>query len=167
MGPQRPTKGNAQLTRQNDISSTLFKLVYPLARESLKCNSLVEKMCNFLQKETSHYQSSLALVPQGPRHYIFGDHFYLKNVRKLKFHVFLLFYVRKHMISLFYLKWIRFTRNFPLTHHVESTSIRRWYYVDNAKTNFHVASAYFFRCDFAGWKVYVVSTYFFWRNFEG
>ena len=33
MGPQGPTKENAQLTRQNDISFTLFKLVYCLARE--------------------------------------------------------------------------------------------------------------------------------------
>ena len=111
MGPQGPTKGNAQLTRQNDLSFTLFKLVYCLARESLKCNSLVQKICMFLQKETSHCQNSLALGPPESKHYIFGDHFYSKNARKLKFHVFFLFYARKHMISLFYLKWTKFTRN--------------------------------------------------------
>ena len=111
MGPQGPTKGNAQLTRQNDISFTLFNLVYCLARESLKCNSLVQKICMFLQKETSHCQNSLALGPQRPKYYIFGDHFYLENARKLKLHVLLLFYARKHMISSFYLKWTEFTRN--------------------------------------------------------
>ena len=94
MGPRGPTKGNAQLTRQNDISFTLFKLVYCLARESLKCNSLVQKICMFLQNENSHCQSSLVLGPQGPKHYIFGDHFYSKKARKLKFHVLLLFYAR-------------------------------------------------------------------------
>ena len=112
MGPRGHTKGNAQLTGQNDISFTLFKLMYCLARESLKCNSLVQKICMFLQKETSHCQNSLALGPQGPKHYIFGDYFYSKNSRKLKFHVFLLFYTRKHMISSFYLKWTEFTRNY-------------------------------------------------------
>ena len=93
MGPRGSTKGNAQLTRKNDISFTftLFKLVYCLARESLKCNSLVYKFCMFLQKETSHCQNTLALDPQGPKHYVFGDPFYSKNARKLKFHVFLLF----------------------------------------------------------------------------
>ena len=52
MGPQGPTKGNAQLTRQNDLLLALFKLVYCLARSSLKCNSLIQKICMFLQKET-------------------------------------------------------------------------------------------------------------------
>ena len=111
MGPRGPTKGNAQLTRQNYISSTLFKLVHCLIYESLKCNSLVQKICMFLQKETSHWQSSLALHPQVPKHYIFGDHFYSKNSIKLKFHAFLLFHAKKHMISSFYLKWTKFTRN--------------------------------------------------------
>ena len=111
MGPRGPTKGNAQLTRQNDISFTLFKLVYCLARKSLKCSSLVQKICIFLQKETSHCQNSLALGPQGFRHYIFGNHFYSKNARKLKFHVFLLFHARKYVISSFYLQWTEFPRN--------------------------------------------------------
>ena len=26
--------------------------------------------------------------PRGPKHYIFGDHFYSKNARMLRFHVF-------------------------------------------------------------------------------
>ena len=51
----------------------------------------------FLQKETSHCKSNLALCPQG----IFGDQLYLKNARMLKFHVFLLFHVRKHKVSYF------------------------------------------------------------------
>ena len=111
MGPQGPIKENAQLTRQNDISFKLFTLVYCLARESLKCNSLVQKICMFLQKETSHLQNSFALGPQGPKDYIFGDHFYSKNPRKFKFYVFLLFYATKHMMLSFYLKWTEFTRN--------------------------------------------------------
>ena len=48
---------------------------------------------------------------RGPKHFIFGDHFYSKNARKLRFHVFLHFNARKHIISLFYLKWTEFTRN--------------------------------------------------------
>ena len=51
-------------------------------------------------------------VPQGPKQYIFGDHFYSKNAKKFRFHVFLLFHVRKYMTSSFYLKWTEFTRNF-------------------------------------------------------
>ena len=49
--------------------------------------------------------------PQEPKHYIFGDHFYSKSARKLKFHVFFHFNARKHMMSSFYLKWTEFTRN--------------------------------------------------------
>ena len=85
--------------------------MYCLTRKTLKCNSLILKMCMFLQKETS-YCNSLALGPQEPKQYIFGDHFYSKNVRKLRFHVFLHFHVRIHMTSSFYLKWTKFTRNF-------------------------------------------------------
>ena len=85
--------------------------MYCLTRKTLKCNSLIQKICLFLQKETSHCKNSLALGPQGPKQYIFGDHFYSKNAKKLRFHVFLLFHVRKHMTSSFYLKWTEFTRN--------------------------------------------------------
>ena len=49
--------------------------------------------------------------PRGSKHYNFGKHCYSKNARKLRFHVFLHFYVGKYMISSFYLKWIEFTRN--------------------------------------------------------
>ena len=38
------------------------------------------------------------LRPGGPTLYIFDDQFYWKNARKLRFHVFLHFYARKHMI---------------------------------------------------------------------
>ena len=51
------------------------------------------------------------LGPRGPTHYIFGDCFYSKNARKLRFHVLLHFYARKHMIWSFYTKWTKFTRN--------------------------------------------------------
>ena len=111
MGPRKLTKGNTQLTRQNDFSFTQIKLVYCLSRKTLKCDSLVKKNCMLLQKGTSHCKNSLALGPQGPKHYIFGDHFYSKNAKKLRFHVFLLFDARKYMISSYYLKWTEFTRN--------------------------------------------------------
>ena len=57
MGPHEPTKGNAQL--ENDFPFTQIKLVYCLTRKTLKWNSLVQKICLFLQKETSHCKSSL------------------------------------------------------------------------------------------------------------
>ena len=87
------------------------KLVYCLTRKTLRCNGLVHKICMFLQKETSHCKSSLALGPQRPKHYIFGNHFYSKNARKLRFHVFFLFDARKYMISSLYLRWTAFTGN--------------------------------------------------------
>ena len=59
--------------------------MYCLTRKAFKCNSSVQKICFFLQKETSHCKYSLALGPQEPKQYIFGDHFYSKNVKKLRF----------------------------------------------------------------------------------
>ena len=53
----------------------------------------------------------MALGPQRTKHCIFGNHFYSKKTRKLKFHVFLFFYARTHMTSSFYLMWTEFTRN--------------------------------------------------------
>ena len=111
MGPQGPTIGNSQLIRQNDFSFTQIKLVYCLTRKTLKYNTLVQKICFFLQNEISHWKNNLALGPQGPKQHIFEDHFYSKNARKLRFHVFLLFHVWKHMTSSFYLKWTEFTKN--------------------------------------------------------
>ena len=49
--------------------------------------------------------------PPGSKNCIFGDHFYSKKARKLRFHLSLHFNTRKHMISSFYLKWIEFTKN--------------------------------------------------------
>ena len=49
---------------------------------------------------------------QVPKHYVFGNHFYSTNTRKLRFHAFLHFNARKHMISSFYLKWTEFTRDY-------------------------------------------------------
>ena len=76
---------------------------------TLKCNSLVHKIM-FLQKETS-LQKELGVESQGPKQYIFVDYIFSNNARKLRFHLFLLFHVRKHMASSFYLKWTEFTRN--------------------------------------------------------
>ena len=58
-------------------------------------------------------------------------------------------------------------------HHIEPTSIRRRYYVDASKSKFRRISTSFPRdekshwCNFADWKIHVVSTYFFWHNFAG
>ena len=74
-------------------------------------------VCMFFLKRDITLQNSKnssALGPNGPKHYIFGNHFYFKNVRKLIFHVFLNFCSRKHMTSSIYLTWIEFTRNFEL-----------------------------------------------------
>ena len=49
--------------------------------------------------------------PQGSKQYIFGDYFYSNNARKLRFHVFPLFHVRKHMTSSFSLKLTKLTGN--------------------------------------------------------
>ena len=49
--------------------------------------------------------------PRGPKQYIFGDQFYSKNARKLRFQVFLHFYAGKHMTPSFYLKWTEFARD--------------------------------------------------------
>ena len=84
--------------------------MYCLTWKTLKCNSLVQKIWMFLQKETSDCKTSLVLGPQGPNQYIFADYFYSNNAGKLRFHVFLLFHVRKHMTLSFYLKWTKFTR---------------------------------------------------------
>ena len=54
--------------------------------------------------------------------------------------------------------------------HVESTSIRRRYYVDTLKTKFRRIPRHFhelFQCNFADRKILVVSTYFFRSNFAG
>ena len=60
-----PTTGNAQLIRQNDFSFTEIKLVYCLTRKTLKCNSLVQKICLFPQKETSHCKKQLSAGSPG------------------------------------------------------------------------------------------------------
>ena len=56
------------------------------------------------------------------------------------------------------------------TQHVESTSIRCEYYVDTSKGMYPRVSTLFpriFWCNFNGWKIDVMSTYFLWRNFDG
>ena len=45
--------------------------MYCLTKTTLKCKSLVQKICIFLQKETSHCKNSLSLGAQGRKHYIF------------------------------------------------------------------------------------------------
>ena len=92
--------------------------MYCLTWKTLKSSSLVQKICMFLQKETSHCKNSLVLGPQGTKQYIFGYYFYSNNARKL--HVFLLFHVRKQMTSLFYLKWTEFRRNCEFYSNCES-----------------------------------------------
>ena len=111
-----------------NYTNRLFFHIYQTSElfnmETFKCNSLAEKICMFLQKETSHCKSSLALGPQGPKQYIFGDYFYSNNAGKLIFYVFLLFHVRKHMTSSFYLKWTELTRNCDFCSICESLGTR-------------------------------------------
>ena len=64
-----------------------------------------------------------------PKHFIFGDHSLSKIARHLSFHVFLHFNARKHIISLFYLKWTEFTRivnlfRFSSDHWAPTTEIK-------------------------------------------
>ena len=44
----------------------LMHIMYCLTRKTLSCNSLILKICMFRQKETSHCNSSLALVSREP-----------------------------------------------------------------------------------------------------
>ena len=68
-------------------------------------------------------------------------------------------------------KWLRFDQTTQRVLHVESTSIRCGYYVktirrpnfDEFPRHFHVL----LRCNFADWKIHVVSMYFFRSNFDG
>ena len=53
----------------------------------------------------------MALDPQGPKHYIFGDYFYSRNARKLRFRVSFLFHTRNYMISSFYSNCVSKNRN--------------------------------------------------------
>ena len=102
--------------------------MYCLTRKTLKCNILVQKFCIFLQKETSHCKNSFVLVPQGHKQYILGNYFYSNSARKLRFHIFLLLHVRKHMTSLFYLKWTEFTRNCEFCSNCGSPGTRTKYH---------------------------------------
>ena len=81
--------------------------MYCLTKKILTCNSLLQKICMFLQKETS-FQKQLGVGSPGTKQYIFGDYFYLNNARKLRFYVFILFHVRKHydIIILPQVDWI-------------------------------------------------------------
>ena len=79
---------------EKKVFKTLAALQSPMIIFSLSVNTHMHKM-----------------GPRGPKHYIFGDHFWSKNARKLRFHVSLHFTTRKHMILSFYLKWTEFKRN--------------------------------------------------------
>ena len=89
MVPLGPTKGKPKLIRKNDFS---------LTTKTLKFSSLIQNICMFLQKETSHWRIRLSLHFICTKHYVFGNQFYSKNARKLKFNVFLHIHARKHMI---------------------------------------------------------------------
>ena len=66
MGSPGLAKGNAQLTRQIDISFTLFKLVYCLARESLKCKVWFRKFVCFFKKRHHTAKTAWRWVPRNP-----------------------------------------------------------------------------------------------------
>ena len=79
---RRPKKVNTQLTRQNEFSFTKIKLVYCLTKKTLKFNSLIPKIFMFPQKETLLFKRDLDLGPQGPKHVIFYDSFFLENCQR-------------------------------------------------------------------------------------
>ena len=68
-----------------------------------------------LKEKSYHFNSFNPHVhkmgPRRSKHYIFGDHFYSKNSRKLRLHLFLHFNAKNNTISSFYLKWIEFRRS--------------------------------------------------------
>ena len=70
---------------------------------------LTEEKRVFQKFHLNHHMHKMG--SRRPKYYIFGDHFYSKKARKLRFPVFLHFNARKHMMSSFYLKWTEFTRN--------------------------------------------------------
>ena len=90
MGPQGHTKGNAQLIRQNYFSFTQIKLVYYLTRKTLKCNSLVQEICVFLQKEISHCKqlgvsrifsmTTFTQIMPGSSDSLYSSYFMLENI---------------------------------------------------------------------------------------
>ena len=82
------------------------KLVCCLTRKKLRCNnSLRTFVCFFIK--ISHCKKSSVLGPGKPKHYIFGNQFYLKNARKLGFHVFLIFALKSIWYHSFtYVDWI-------------------------------------------------------------
>ena len=69
-----------------------------------------------------HFQYILAIltliclkwIPENPSAIFLAYQCYAKNVRNLRFHVFLHFKARKQVISSFFLKWTEFTRNCEL-----------------------------------------------------
>ena len=66
MSPWGPTKGNGQLTRQNEFfhinqATVLFN------KETLKFNDLVQKVCMFLRKETYIAKTARRWVPRDPK----------------------------------------------------------------------------------------------------
>ena len=63
----------------------------------------------FLKKDITLQKTAWCWVPRDPSTIFLP--LLLEIARKLKFHVFLIFYARKHMVSSFYLKWTKFTRN--------------------------------------------------------
>ena len=88
IGPRGP-QIRKSLFRQNDFSLTLIKLVYNLTRKTLKSNSLGSEYLYVSSK------SDITLSP-GPKYFIFGDQFYMKNAKNLRFHAFLHFHARKY-----------------------------------------------------------------------
>ena len=77
-----------------------------------------------------HIAKSLVLGPQGPKQYIFDNHFYSKNAKKLRFHVFLIFHVRKHMTSALYQKWAEFNWNkFTFSCEFDPLQVKQYYHM--------------------------------------
>ena len=77
----------------------------------------------FFKKRHHTAKTAWCWVPRDPNS-IFFDYFYSINARKVRINVFLLFHVRKHMTSSFYLKCTEFTRNCEFCSNCGSLGIR-------------------------------------------
>ena len=82
MRTREPTKGNAQLIRQNDYSFTKIELMYCLTRKALKCNSLVQKICFVSSKRDITLQKQFGIGSPGTKAVYFWRPLLLKECQE-------------------------------------------------------------------------------------
>ena len=101
---------NNKLTASVYIESVVYQCRSNRGRQGLQVPPIIFGIF-FLYTNKWFNPHMHKIGPLGSKHFIFGNHFYWKNARKLRFYVFLHFNARKHLISSFYLKRTKFTRN--------------------------------------------------------